>query len=145
MEEVAMISSTADHQPTVCILANDTACSILVVDDDTMVREATAWMLEGAGFLVHEAADGVAALEHLVKSGPPDLVITDINMPRMDGLTLTEHVRQRWPSMPVLIVTGRPQPPGTRPYMLKPFGWDELIGAVSRLLHIDEPDFRRPD
>jgi CheY-like chemotaxis protein len=112
----------------------DPSLTILLVDDDVMVREATAWMLADAGHRVHEAADGVAALEYLNSRGPVDLVITDINMPRMDGLQLAQHTRARWPRLPVLLVSGRPQPPGTQEYMPKPFGWETLMQAVSRIV-----------
>ena len=112
----------------------DAALSILVVDDDALVREVTAWMLADAGHHVHEASDGVAALDFLMNAGPVDLMITDINMPRMDGLELVERAKARWPALPVLLVSGRPQPPGTQAFMAKPFGWDTLIKAVGRVL-----------
>lgn len=106
--------------------------SILLVDDDPLVRESTAWMLSDAGHDVHEAADGVEALEFLSAAGPVDLLITDINMPRMDGLALAHEAKLRWPALRVLLVSGRPQPPGTQAYMAKPFRWDTLIKAVAR-------------
>lgn len=105
--------------------------SILLVDDDPLVRESTSWMLSDAGHDVHEAADGVEALEYLAASGPVDLLITDINMPRMDGLALAHEAKLRWPGLRVLLVSGRPQPPGTQAYMAKPFRWDALIKAVA--------------
>ena len=107
--------------------------SILLVDDDAMVREVTAWMLTDAGHTVREAPDGLAALDSLVNDGLVDLLIADINMPRMDGLELVQQIKVRWPSLPVLLVSGRPQPPGTQAYMAKPFGWDTLIRAVARV------------
>ncbi len=108
--------------------------SILVVDDDTMVREVTAWMLIDAGHRVREAADGAAALALLMSEGPVDLLITDINMPNMDGIELIQQTKQRWPDLPVLLVSGRAQPPGTQPFMAKPFGWQSLLGAVARVV-----------
>ena len=110
--------------------------SVLVVDDDVLVREVTAWMLADAGHTVHEAADGIAAFEFLMREGPVDLVIADINMPGMNGLALTDQVKTRWPELPVLLVSGRPQPPGTQEYISKPFAWDTLNQAVSRLTHL---------
>ena len=112
---------------------NQTGLSILIVDDDAMVREVTALMLADAGHNVHEAADGVAALSFLTHDGPVDLLITDINMPNMDGLELVQQAKLRWPGLPVLLVSGRPQPPGTQDFMAKPFGWDTLIRAVGRV------------
>ena len=99
-----------------------------------MVREATAWMLADAGHTVHEAEDGVAALDYLMNGAHVDLLITDINMPRMDGIALLQQTQERWPLMPVLLVSGRPQPPGTRPYMPKPCGWNTLMNAVARVV-----------
>lgn len=116
-----------------------TQLSILVVDDDAMVREVTAGMLADAGHVVHEAADGAEALEFLVRGGQVDLLITDINMPRMGGLELVKQTRERWPELPILLVSGRPQPPGTQAYVAKPFGWDTLVQAVSRVAGHDEP------
>lgn len=105
--------------------------SILVVDDDPMVREATAWILAGAGHYVAEAEDGVAALEQLGQRARFDLVISDISMPRMNGLALTRAVSDNWPDLPVLLVSGRPQPPGTHAFMVKPFNATTLLRAVA--------------
>ena len=99
-----------------------------------MVREATAWMLSDAGHAVQQAEDGRAALDYLLAGNPVDLLITDINMPRMDGLSLVHEANLRWPRLPVLLVSGRPQPSGTRPYMAKPFGWSTLMEAVARVV-----------
>ena len=120
--------------------ADPAPLSILVVDDDVLVREVTAWMLADAGHLVHEASDGVSALRFLVNEGPVDLLITDINMPRMDGLELVQQTRARWPALPVLLVSGRPQPPGTQAFMAKPFGWDALLRAVGQVVQGDKPN-----
>ncbi len=92
------------------------------------------WMLADAGHTVHEASDGIAALDHLVNKGLVDLLITDINMPRMDGLSLAQQTKARWPFLPVLLVSGRPQPAGTQAFMAKPFDWNALMRAVSRVV-----------
>lgn len=107
------------------------------------------WLLTDAGHAVHEAADGVDALAYLVSAGPVDLLITDINMPRMDGLVLAREAKARWPELPVLLVSGRPQPPGTEPFMAKPFRWETLIAAVRRAVPLARDyawpfDFRVP-
>lgn len=94
-------------------------------------------MLAEAGHDVREAEDGVAALEALAREHT-DLLITDINMPRMDGLKLVQEAKARWPELPVLLVSGRPQPPGTQAYMPKPFSWDMLVAAVTRVLPAHE-------
>ena len=117
--------------------AHRTALSILVVDDDILVREVTAGMLADAGHRVHEAANGRAALDLLATAGPIDLLITDVNMPGMDGLELVRAAHARWPDLPVLLVSGRPQPPGTQPFIAKPFGWNTLVDAVGDV--VDRP------
>lgn len=105
--------------------------SILLVDDNDMVREVTAGMLADAGHQVRTAPDGLAALSDLQEHGLVDLVITDISMPQMDGLALVDQIRIRWPGVRVLLVSGRAQPPGTEAFMLKPFRWSDLAQALS--------------
>ena len=81
--------------------------SILVVDDDGPVRETMAWMLEDAGHDVHAASDATQALAFLEGHGPVDLVISDINMPGINGLELSQRAHGRWPHLPFLLVSGR--------------------------------------
>jgi CheY-like chemotaxis protein len=107
--------------------------SILVVDDEDPVREVVAWMLQEAGHVVHEAADGEQALHFLQRHGPVDLILSDINMPGMDGMELCLKVRQQWPDMPVLLISGRPPPDGARPFIPKPFRWDTLARAIAAI------------
>lgn len=107
--------------------------SILVVDDEDLVREVMAWMLQDAGHDVHEAADGNQALDFLADHGPVDLVISDINMPGLDGLELAKRARGRWPDQPILLISGRPPPNGTRPFIPKPFRWETLAAAITAL------------
>ena len=111
----------------------DQPLNILVVDDDILVREVTALMLADVGHAVIEAEDGVEALAKLTDTGAIDLVITDINMPRMDGLALAREMRTRWPGVPVLLVSGRPQPSCLH-VMTKPFGWTTLVDTVRRVM-----------
>ncbi|MGN6594070.1 MAG: sigma-54-dependent transcriptional regulator [Terriglobales bacterium] len=79
---------------------------ILVVDDEPNERHGLAELLRAWGHEVDSAADGVEALEHLNRS-LPQAVLTDIRMPRMDGLQLLERIRQRYGSLPVLVLTGQ--------------------------------------
>jgi two-component system, chemotaxis family, sensor kinase CheA len=120
------------------------ARSILVVDDSLMVRELQRSMLERAGYSVTTASDGVEALAMLNET-PADLLITDIEMPNMDGFQLLREVRghSRLANIPVLIVTSRTSlddqkrglEAGADAYIVKA-AFDEagLLGAVSRLL-----------
>jgi CheY-like chemotaxis protein len=78
---------------------------LLVVDDDPAIREITSAMLAEQGYEVLTAEDGLQALEFLPQFRP-DLVITDLRMPRMSGFELLEIMRERFPGLPVIAVSG---------------------------------------
>jgi CheY-like chemotaxis protein len=118
-----MLDSTTD--------LSERALSILVVDDEEPVREVVTWMLQDAGHDVHSACDGLEALDFLSDHGPVDVVLSDINMPGLDGMELCSRVRERWPELPVILVSGRPPPRGARPFIAKPFRWDTLVRAIA--------------
>ena len=67
-----------------------------------------------------------------------DLVLSDINMPGIDGMELCMRVHERWPDMPVLLISGRPPPNGARPFIPKPFRWDTLACAIQSLAGAQE-------
>jgi chemotaxis protein histidine kinase CheA len=85
---------------------------ILLVDDSAMTREIEAGILRDAGYLVETAVDGVEALERLSGGDVWDLLVTDIEMPRMDGFQLAEHVRkaQALAGLPLIMVTSLAKP-----------------------------------
>ena len=78
---------------------------ILVVDDDASIREVSAAMLTDEGYQVLTAEDGMQALEALPQFSP-NLVITDLRMPRMSGFELLKILRERFPLLPVIAVSG---------------------------------------
>ena len=79
--------------------------SVLVVDDSAVDRLRTEKILaKDAGLTVSVAANGKEALEHLAR-GLPDIVLTDMQMPEMDGLQLVEEIRSRYPAVPVILMT----------------------------------------
>jgi CheY-like chemotaxis protein len=78
---------------------------LLLVDDDASIREVSAALLTEDGYEVLTAEDGVQALEVLPGFGP-DFVITDLRMPRMSGFELLKIMRERFPGLPVIAVSG---------------------------------------
>ena len=83
----------------------DGPAEILIVDDESTIRELLTRTLRKAGYNTHAAADGEIALEYF-QAHPFDLIITDLKMPRMDGEQLIERVKALAPHIPVLVLTG---------------------------------------
>jgi DNA-binding NtrC family response regulator len=80
---------------------------VLVVDDEPGIRRIIARILLGAGYSVHEAGDGIEALE-LINSGDPvtDVVVSDIVMPRLNGVELLEELSRSRPDLPIILISG---------------------------------------
>jgi DNA-binding response OmpR family regulator len=118
---------------------------VLVVDDEPMVREVVARYLERDGFLVHEAADGVAALDWLDRHTPA-LVVLDVMLPEVDGLAVLRTVRERG-DVPVILLTARAEEVdrvvglelGADDYVVKPFSPRELTARVRTVLRRAHP------
>lgn len=89
-------------------MANGSKPQILVVDDEPCIRESLGMLLVASGYEVAEAEDGVSALSHLNRT-VPDLILTDLNMPEMSGLELISHVRNRYPSISIVAMSGEYQ------------------------------------
>jgi CheY-like chemotaxis protein len=110
----------------------------LVVDDEELVCRYTARMLMEAGVRVLEAHDGEEALALLKDLGAVavGLVVSDVAMPRMSGLELAAVIRQRWPAIPVLLVSGQGGSSNDHPcaFLGKPFTPEALLASVEELL-----------
>ena len=117
--------------------------TILTVDDSTTMRQMIAFTLTQAGYQVVEAADGEAALA-LARMRGADLVITDVNMPKMDGITLVEELRRLKPYQftPILVLTTESSPEmkmrgkaaGATGWIVKPFSPEKLLETVQKVL-----------
>jgi DNA-binding response OmpR family regulator len=110
---------------------------ILVIEDESRIRSFLARALEAEGFSVDAADNGPDGLERALR-GIHDLVILDLLLPRLDGLSVLRELRRRSPDLPVVIVSARSDLPtklrgfnlGANDYLAKPFALDELIARV---------------
>ena len=110
--------------------------SVLIVDDEELVRVATAEMIRDLGHEVEEAASGSEAVARLESSKDFDVLVTDYMMPGMDGGALARRVKQAHPQLPVLLITGYTgSADDTRhlPRLAKPFGRAEIAAALAGL------------
>jgi two-component system chemotaxis response regulator CheY len=119
--------------------------TILTVDDSPSMRLLLRAALTARGYTVADAEDGVAALEWLEANEAPSLVITDINMPRLDGFGLIEALRAKAEhrDRPILVLTtessdekkARARAAGATGWIVKPFDPEKLAAAVRRVSH----------
>ena len=86
--------------------ASHAGASILVVDDEPAALEVVTRILEDDGFDVHQASDGADALELVERIGPPQLVLTDLLMRRIGGAELARRLKERWPALPIIFMSG---------------------------------------
>jgi CheY-like chemotaxis protein len=121
----------------------DTRRLVMIVDDSVTVRKVTSRLLERQGFDIVTAKDGVDAMEQL-ESVKPDLMLLDIEMPRMDGFEVTNLVRHHeiHQNLPIIMITSRTGEKhrerafslGVTHYMGKPFQEAELLANIQQLL-----------
>jgi two-component system chemotaxis response regulator CheY len=119
------------------------AKSALVVDDSAAVRQLVSFTLKEAGFEVREGSNGQEALDRL-ETGKVDLIITDLNMPVMDGITFIRNVRSRPANKftPVLLLTTESQAEkkqegkaaGATGWIVKPFHPQKLLDVIAKVL-----------
>ncbi len=119
--------------------------TILIVDDSAVVRTLHALILRSDGFITLEAENGFTALEMLI-SHPCHLAIVDVNMPRMDGITLVRNIRANLvtQNIPIIMVSTQIEArdkmkgleAGVNSYLVKPTDPDKLLDEVRNLLNI---------
>lgn len=135
-ELASLLGAPADpHQAAAPTLTEPDAVHVLVVDDEPSVKQVMVLALQRAGFSVAQAGSGPEALdEALVRA--PDVLVTDVNMPRMTGPELARTLRATWPDLPVVFVSGhtqlRDRDASLRDDILlpKPFNRQQLIDAI---------------
>jgi len=117
--------------------------TVLIVDDSMAMRRMIAFTLESSGFSVIQGCNGVEGLERLNEQ-PADLIIADVNMPVMDGITFVRHARTLpgFQSIPILMLTtenlksrvSEAREAGASGWLVKPFRPDRLLEVVGRVL-----------
>ena len=117
--------------------------SVLIVDDEPMTRNLLRLMLERDGFAILEAEDGVKALEVVAESSP-DVLVLDVMMPNMDGITVCERLRAQAETavLPIILLSARTSPEavrmgleaGANEYLGKPVSRNELIQTIRTVL-----------
>lgn len=123
----------------------DGGSDILLVDDETIVRETLCAYLQACGHRVAEAEDGREALARLTEK-PVDIILADVRMPVMDGLALLEQVRETHPDLPVVMMTGhgdaemetKAQELGASGFLVKPIRLRDLDVLLTSLISGDE-------
>ena len=119
---------------------------ILVVDDSECIREVLIILLSRRGHRCESATNGIEAVEK-VRESDFDAVVTDLQMPEMDGIGLTRELHQHFCDLPVMIMTGQPDESlaesatraGAREILEKPFEISDFMVRLHRMLHDQEP------
>lgn len=117
-------------------MRQDRRANVLVVEDDTLVRDMIVDILRDAGFGALEAGCASEGLRVLAEH-PVDAVITDVDLPgELDGMGLAQRIGEFWPKIGVIIMSGRlagPLPPQTQ-FLAKPFAAERLLRSVADLI-----------
>jgi CheY-like chemotaxis protein len=112
-------------------------CRVLLVDDDPLVMASTTAMLEDLGHSVVQATSGISALTTLRSGTKFELVVTDHAMPGLTGSELARLIKQSWPTLPIILVTGYPELPTSEsqgfPWLTKPYQRDDLAACIEQV------------
>ncbi|MFA6504588.1 MAG: response regulator [Treponemataceae bacterium] len=119
------------------------AKKVLVVDDSAAIRQSITYVLQQGGYDVVEAKDGMDGLSALQGMSVVDLIITDVNMPNMDGITFIKKVREdaKFKFTPIIVLTTESQgskmnegkEAGATGWIVKPFSAEKLLGVVKKV------------
>ena len=115
---------------------------ILIVDDSRTIRQQVSFTLSKGGYEVLEAEDGAEGYEKIAGDAEIAMVISDVNMPNMDGLQMVEKVKESGISTPIIMLTTegatdlieRAKAAGAKGWLVKPFKPEQLVAAVGKLV-----------
>ena len=125
-----MTTPAESHSP-----AHPVMRTVLVVEDEPVIRELMAILLEEEGYTVRQATDGLEALE-TVERHPVDLVLSDVKMPRLDGASLAHQLRARGDPLPVVLMSAvyaEVDLPGVQ-FLRKPINCEHLLDIIAATL-----------
>lgn len=118
--------------------------TILIIDDSTTIRQSISYILEQEGYAIIEAIDGLEGLKQLDTTEKLDLIITDVNMPNMDGISFIKKAREnpKYKFTPILVLTTESQgskmnegkEAGATGWIVKPFSTDKLLAVVKKVV-----------
>jgi CheY-like chemotaxis protein len=109
---------------------------ILVVDDDPDLRHALVELVIHAGFAVQQAGDGIMALRQIA-GHVPDLIVSDVKMPQLDGIGLVTVLAPHTPPIPIMLMSAAPLPAGcAHSFIRKPFDLEALLLLMARTLPV---------
>ena len=138
-----MIDGAIGDRPRAPVVPVSTQPQVLVVDDSLTVRKITNRLLAREGYQVFTAKDGQDALEQMVEL-IPDVILSDIEMPRMDGFELARNIRadQRLSSIPIIMISSRTADKhrshaaelGVKHFLGKPYQEEELLGLIAQFI-----------
>ena len=116
--------------------------SVLVIDDNSFVRQFLCYILEREGYAVYGADNGRVGIS-LYRANPTDLVITDIYMPVKNGIDTIRELKQEFPAVKIIAMSGghidllsEAQALGAQHMLVKPFSRKELVGAIQQVVHL---------
>ncbi|MCA1950630.1 MAG: response regulator [Treponema sp.] len=117
---------------------------VLVVDDSAAIRQSITYVLQQGGYEVIEAKDGQDGLDTMARIEVPDLIITDVNMPNLDGIGFIRRIREqiKYKFVPIVVLTTESQgekmnegkEAGATAWIVKPFNADKLLGVVKKVI-----------
>lgn len=120
------------------------AKQVLVVDDSAAIRQSITYVLQQGGYEVLEAKDGLDGLSVLQTMATTDLIITDVNMPNLDGISFIKKVREnpKYKFTPIIVLTTESQgskmnegkEAGATGWIVKPFSAEKLLGVVKKVV-----------
>lgn len=114
---------------------------IMIVDDSRTIRQQVTFTLTKGGYEVVEAEDGAQGIEKLAENPDVAMIITDVNMPNMDGIEMLEKMKASGTTIPIIMLTTegaadlieRAKAAGAKGWLVKPFKPDQLVAAVGKL------------